>query len=105
MVFIGGGSGDAGGLIKRALTKKRSLFVFSTKICNICYTHFKKKYNYKLLINYIEDRLGHDQRYAINPDLIEKKINWSSKFDFEETIENTFYWYLKNKTWWKNLIK
>ncbi len=74
------------------------------QICDICDIHFKKKYNYKLLIKYVEDRLGHDQRYAINPDSIEKKTNWSSKFDFNEAIEKTFFWYLKNKTWWKNLI-
>ena len=74
------------------------------QICNICNAHFKNKYDYKFLINYVEDRLGHDQRYSINPDLIENDTNWLSKYDFVEAIKNTFHWYMKNKNWWKYLI-
>ena len=60
------------------------------QICNICYTHFKKKYNYKLLINYVEDRLGHDQRYAINPDLIENQQHLKNRnlIDFDYIPKN-----------------
>ena len=65
------------------------------QICNICYTHSKKKYNYKLLINYVEDRLGHDYRYAINNQKIINELGWKPEYNFHKGLNETIDWYIK----------
>ncbi len=50
---------------------------------------------YKNLINFVQDRPGHDRRYAINCDKI-KNLGWKQKFDFETGLARTIDWYLKN---------
>ena len=49
------------------------------------------------LINFVEDRPGHDFRYSMNSSKIRKKLNWKPKVDFELGLKNTIEWYLKNK--------
>ena len=55
---------------------------------------------YKKLITYVEDRQGHDFRYAIETNKINKKLNWYPKFNFKEGIRKTINWYLANKNWY-----
>lgn len=51
------------------------------------------------LIEYVQDRPGHDFRYSLNTDKIKKEIGWSAKIGFEEGIEKTVQWYLENMDW------
>ena len=53
-------------------------------------------------IEYVEDRLGHDFRYALDIEKA-KKIGWEPKHSFEEAIRETIKWYLENKDWWEKL--
>jgi dTDP-glucose 4,6-dehydratase len=48
------------------------------------------------LINHIEDRLGHDRRYAIDSSKIKSELGWIPKNTFEIGIEKTINWYLNN---------
>ena len=57
------------------------------------------------LITYIEDRPGHDVRYAIDATKITKELGWKPKETFLTGIEKTITWYLQNSTWWKPLLK
>ncbi len=57
----------------------------------------KKKYSD--LINFVEDRPGHDFRYSMNIDKIKKEINWEAKTELDEGLRKTIAWYLKNKSW------
>ncbi|PLS04324.1 dTDP-glucose 4,6-dehydratase [Neobacillus cucumis] len=57
----------------------------------------------KDLIKYVEDRLGHDRRYAIDPTKIMTQLGWKPKYTFDTGIVETIQWYLDNKTWWKNI--
>ncbi|MER1999279.1 MAG: dTDP-glucose 4,6-dehydratase [Lysinibacillus sp.] len=50
------------------------------------------------LIEFVEDRLGHDKRYAIDPSKIEQ-LGWKPKFTFEIGIDQTIKWYVENKEW------
>lgn len=50
-------------------------------------------------INYVEDRLGHDRRYAISNDKITAELGWKPSITFEEGIKLTIDWYLKNQDW------
>ena len=55
------------------------------------------------LIEFVEDRLGHDKRYAIDPSKIEK-LGWRPAYDFETGIAQTVDWFLENKEWWEQII-
>ncbi len=56
------------------------------------------------LIKYVKDRPGHDRRYAIDSSKIQNELGWKPVFSFEDAIEKTIDWYLKNKTWWERII-
>ncbi|MCA0991386.1 dTDP-glucose 4,6-dehydratase [Pseudalkalibacillus hwajinpoensis] len=55
------------------------------------------------LIEFVEDRLGHDKRYAIDPTKLEQ-LGWEPKYNFETGIAQTIQWYLDNKDWWEQII-
>lgn len=51
------------------------------------------------LIKFVQDRPGHDRRYAIDATKIQKQLDWKSSQDFESGLELTVAWYLENPTW------
>ena len=51
------------------------------------------------LITFVKDRLGHDQRYAIDPSKISKELGWLPETSFEVGIVKTIRWYLENQAW------
>jgi len=51
------------------------------------------------LITFVRDRLGHDQRYAIDPEKIHRELGWSPETNFETGIVKTIRWYLDNQSW------
>ena len=55
------------------------------------------------LIEYVEDRPGHDYRYSMSSEKIFRELNWSSKIKFEEGLQNTISWYLNNEKSWMNI--
>ena len=55
------------------------------------------------LIEFVEDRPGHDLRYSMSSDKISTKLLWKSKTKFDDGIKNTIDWYLKNKEIWEDL--
>lgn len=55
------------------------------------------------LISYVKDRLGHDQRYAIDPTKISEELGWMPETKFEDGIVKTIEWYLNNQEWVKNV--
>lgn len=54
-------------------------------------------------IEYVEDRLGHDRRYAIANDKITSELGWKPSITFEEGIKLTIDWYLSNQEWIKSI--
>ena len=55
------------------------------------------------LITYVKDRPGHDVRYAINANKINKELGWDPQEDFESGVRKTVEWYLNNKVWSENI--
>tara|TARA_Y100001958_G_C21194645_1_gene522231 strand:- start:76 stop:1125 length:1050 start_codon:yes stop_codon:yes gene_type:complete len=59
--------------------------------------------SYRKLIKFVEDRPGHDFRYAVNTDKINSHTGWSPQYNFPEAIENTIKWYIDNESWWRKI--
>lgn len=58
---------------------------------------------YEDLITYVQDRPGHDMRYAIDASKIERELGWKPLESFESGIRKTVEWYLTNEVWWKRI--
>lgn len=59
---------------------------------------------YEDLITFVEDRPGHDARYAIDASKIEKELGWKPRETFESGVRKTVQWYLDNKQWWSRVL-
>ena len=56
------------------------------------------------LITYVEDRKGHDLRYAIDPQKIQKELGWMPETAFADGIRQTIQWYLEHRDWWESIL-
>jgi dTDP-glucose 4,6-dehydratase len=72
-------------------------------VCSILDELMPSKINniqkYEQLITYVDDRAGHDVRYAIDATKISNRLNWVPNESFETGIRKTIQWYLENKVW------
>ena len=57
------------------------------------------------LIEFVEDRPGHDFRYSLDSSKISKEVGWKNKTSFEEGIKQTIDWYENNSKWWEDISK
>ena len=57
--------------------------------------------SYSDQVRFVKDRPGHDFRYAINAEKIQKELNWFPAESFETGIEKTVDWYIENENWWR----
>lgn len=58
----------------------------------------------RLLIKFVDDRPGHDRRYAIDATKLEREIGWCAKENFETGIERTVKWYVAQRDWWEAIL-
>ena len=94
LVFHNGKDGDTYNI--GGNNEKRNLEIAEI-ICEILDKTVPKKESYKKLITFVEDRAGHDRRYAIDAIKIENELGWRAKESFESGIEKTINWYLNRK--------
>jgi len=57
------------------------------------------------MIEYVEDRKGHDRRYGMDSSKIKGDLGWKPEIDFSEGINKTIEWYIENPEWWRKLKK
>ena len=57
------------------------------------------------LMEFVEDRPGHDFRYSMDSSKIRSELGWENKVKFDDGLKKTVDWYLSNKDWWKNIVK
>ena len=62
-----------------------------------------KHRSYTELITYVQDRPGHDLRYAIDASKIQNELNWKPNETFDSGIRKTIQWYLDNESWWRDI--
>ena len=77
------------------------------KICQTLDNSSLKKISiksFKDLIAFVDDRPGHDRRYAINFNKLKKDIGWSPKIPFDQGLFDTVKWYMDNQNWWQKFI-
>jgi dTDP-glucose 4,6-dehydratase len=55
--------------------------------------------SYRDLMTFVEDRPGHDRRYAVDPSRIEREIGWRASRTFDMGLRDTVRWYLKHRAW------
>ena len=58
----------------------------------------------RALITFVEDRPGHDYRYAIDASKIERELGWRPAETFHSGLSKTVAWYLENREWWQRII-
>ena len=95
LVYHEGTSGETYNIGGR---NERDNLYIANKICEILDTLKPKKTSYKELITFVEDRAGHDRRYAIDATKIETKLGWEAEENFESGILKTIAWYLEKYT-------
>ena len=57
------------------------------------------------LISFVEDRLGHDRRYAIDSAFAQSELNWKPRHIFQNGLADTIQWYIENPAWWQPLLE
>ncbi len=55
------------------------------------------------MIEYVQDRPGHDWRYAIDSSKIKNELGWQPKYDIDQALKETVLWYKDNEWWWRKL--
>ncbi|NEN84304.1 dTDP-glucose 4,6-dehydratase [Paenibacillus elgii] len=96
LVFHGGETGETYNIGGR--NERQNIYI-ANMICEIL-DELRPLQNrsYKSLINFVEDRPGHDKRYGIDATKIENKLGWKAKENFESGIRKTVEWYLDEFT-------
>jgi dTDP-glucose 4,6-dehydratase len=75
-----------------------------TLLCELMDEYHPAGKPHSQLIKYIRDRPGHDRRYAINANKIQKLLKYQSDETFKTGINKTIRWYLENEDWWRKLM-
>ena len=60
--------------------------------------------SYRDLISFVDDRPGHDRRYAIDAKKIELELNWKPRETFKSGLRKTVIWFIQNEKWWARIL-
>src|SRR5210317_1125707 len=77
------------------------------EVTKIILNNYKRKFKLgkNVKINFVKDRPGHDIRYALNSNKLKKELKWKPEIKFKDGIIQTLEWYIKNKNYYKSLLK
>jgi dTDP-glucose 4,6-dehydratase len=98
--------GVAGESYNIGARSERTNLTVIQRICSILDdTRPRTEGPYSELIAFVTDRPGHDRRYAIDPDKIERELGWRGIETFDSALEKTVSWYLDNEWWWRPILE
>lgn len=63
-----------------------------------------RRHSYRELVRFVEDRPGHDRRYALDASRAQQALGWSARHTLDEGLRSTVRWYLENTHWWQPLL-
>lgn len=72
------------------------------EIADIILDHLKID---KSMKKYVPDRPGHDRRYLLDSNKIQRTLGWKPRYQFEKSMHDTIDWYVSNSEWWEPLLK
>lgn len=75
------------------------------KLCEILQVQKPTERPYANLIKHVDDRPGHDVRYAIDSGKLRRELAWTASTDLDVGLSSTVEWYIKNEQWWRPLLK
>ena len=75
------------------------------KVCAILERKVPKSSRYAEQIAFVDDRPGHDLRYAIDPTRIRTELGWRPSVTLDEGLERTVDWFVENRDWWRKLLE
>lgn len=96
-------SGRAGETYNIGSRSERTNLEVVQAICSVLDRLVPSAQSHNCLIDFVQDRPGHDYRYAIDPSKVEREIGWQAKQDFESGLEKTVAWYVDHVDWCQNV--
>ena len=72
-------------------------------ICELLDEMAPKSHAHRELVSFVEDRPGHDQRYAIDNARATKELGWHANESFESGLRKTVAWYIEHRYWWQSV--
>jgi dTDP-glucose 4,6-dehydratase len=76
-----------------------------TAICDVVDSMAPSAEPRRNLIRFVEDRPGHDYRYALDSSKARRELGWAPRHTFESALTETVRWYLDNRSWWEPVIE
>jgi len=73
-------------------------------LCRLVDEHLDNGFFHAGLITFVNDRPGHDRRYAVNANKLKDELGWNPSVDWDEGFQATLEWYLENENWWRPLV-
>ena len=61
--------------------------------------------SYAGLIRHVQDRPGHDRRYALATGKIYEELGWRAQYRFKDALEQTVAWYVEHRSWWQHILE
>ena len=98
-------SGETGEVYNIGGNNERTNLELVKTICALMDARKLHKTPCENLIKFVDDRPGHDLRYAVNADKIKNDLGWSPSITWDQGFEATIDWYLDNQAWWQPLMK
>ena len=74
-------------------------------LCRLVDAKLDNGFFHASLITFVNDRPGHDRRYAVNADKIKTELGWTPSVEWDEGFKATLNWYMENESWWRPLVK
>ena len=75
------------------------------EVCNILDITKPIDFKYSKLLTFVEDRPGHDYRYAIDSNKLKEELNWKPKYNIKSGLKKTVEWYVQNLSWCQNVMQ